>query len=160
MLDKLAKKILAYCDIEYLSEMPIEEHVENICHSLEKADDKFISALKNINSLQDFLDIEIPEDEALEYYFEEARESIDNNLNYLSEKIIVNCSLDFLSEQSKDFHISTLKEALSSLSEDYFQALLQADTQDKLLEIEMPQNNILEIYLTDMKNCIACHLYK
>lgn len=158
MLDKLAKKILAYCDIEYLSEMPIEEHIENICHSLEEADDRFISALKKINSLQDFLDI-VPEDEKLEYYFEEARESINDNLNYLSEKIIENCSLDFLSEQSKDSHISTLKEALSSLSEDYFQALLQADTQDKLLEIEIPQNNKIDIYLADMQSNIACQLY-
>ena len=69
---ELAKKIFGYCpDFEI---EPV--HLDHITSALANADKEFLESLKNAETEEEYLALEIPNNETLEYYMQNGKESI------------------------------------------------------------------------------------
>ena len=73
----LAFKILGYCDMACVFEFPNSVHLEYLTKALiEINDEKFIKALSEVKTDEDYLALEIPDNETLEYYINNGQDNL------------------------------------------------------------------------------------
>ena len=73
---ELAEKIFRHCGMGVVFEFTDDVHFDHITSALANADKEFLESLKNAETEEDYLALEIPNNETLEYYMQDGKDNI------------------------------------------------------------------------------------
>ena len=73
---EMAEKILGYCGMGCVCEFDDDTHLDFITMALANADKKFLDSLKNVKTEQDYLALEIHNNDTLVYYMQDGKDNI------------------------------------------------------------------------------------